>query len=83
MYGGRIVEAGTVQEIFAKPRHPYTRGLLDASDLDEDGPAGTFAGDCRDSTCCGAVSGWLRVPRSLSTCGRKEPRPTTVDGRRV
>jgi peptide/nickel transport system ATP-binding protein len=34
MYGGRIVEAGTVQEIFTRPRHPYTRGLLDASDLE-------------------------------------------------
>jgi peptide/nickel transport system ATP-binding protein len=28
MYGGRIVETGTVAEIFARPRHPYTIGLL-------------------------------------------------------
>lgn len=28
MYAGRIVEAGTVDEIFADPQHPYTRGLL-------------------------------------------------------
>ncbi len=28
MYGGRIVEAATVEEIFAQPRHPYTVGLL-------------------------------------------------------
>jgi peptide/nickel transport system ATP-binding protein len=34
MYGGRIVEAGTVNEVFTRPRHPYTRGLLDASDLE-------------------------------------------------
>nr|WP_223199272.1 ABC transporter ATP-binding protein [Solihabitans fulvus] len=34
MYGGRLVEAGPVAEIFRRPRHPYTRGLLDASDLD-------------------------------------------------
>ncbi len=27
MYGGRIVETGTVAEIFARPRHPYTIGL--------------------------------------------------------
>jgi len=40
MYGGRIVEAGTVQEIFTKPRHPYTRGLLDASDLETTDPEG-------------------------------------------
>jgi oligopeptide/dipeptide ABC transporter ATP-binding protein len=33
MYGGRVVESGPVHEVFTSPRHPYTRGLLDASDL--------------------------------------------------
>jgi len=28
MYGGRLVEIGPVEEIFANPQHPYTRGLL-------------------------------------------------------
>ena len=28
MYGGRIVESGPVQDIFERPRHPYTVGLL-------------------------------------------------------
>ena len=30
MYLGRLVEEGLVGEVFAKPRHPYTRGLLDS-----------------------------------------------------
>lgn len=28
MYGGQVVEHGPVKEIFANPRHPYTRALL-------------------------------------------------------
>ena len=28
MYKGKIVETGTVQEIFENPQHPYTKGLL-------------------------------------------------------
>lgn len=30
MYAGRIVEFGTVEDIFYRPKHPYTRGLLDS-----------------------------------------------------
>jgi peptide/nickel transport system ATP-binding protein len=40
MYAGRIVETGTATEVFANPKHPYTRGLLAA--LAEPGqPEGT------------------------------------------
>jgi peptide/nickel transport system ATP-binding protein len=30
MYGGRIVEIGTAEALYTKPRHPYTRGLRDS-----------------------------------------------------
>ena len=30
MYGGEIVECGTLRDIFKNPRHPYTRGLFDS-----------------------------------------------------
>jgi peptide/nickel transport system ATP-binding protein len=33
MYGGRVVESGPVQEVFTRPRHRYTQGLVAASDL--------------------------------------------------
>ena len=30
MYAGRVVESAPVREIFARPMHPYTRGLLES-----------------------------------------------------
>jgi oligopeptide/dipeptide ABC transporter ATP-binding protein len=30
MYAGRIVEVGSVTDIFSRPRHPYTRALLES-----------------------------------------------------
>jgi len=30
MYGGRIVESAPARELYAHPRHPYTRGLMDS-----------------------------------------------------
>jgi len=47
MYGGRVVEAGPVGEVFARPRHRYTEGLIGASDLavvDSRGRLATIAG---------------------------------------
>ena len=42
MYLGRLAEIGAVREIFARPRHPYTRMLLDAiPDLEMTGRART------------------------------------------
>ena len=29
MYAGELIEEGTIRAVFANPRHPYTRGLLD------------------------------------------------------
>ena len=29
MYAGELAEHGTIRQVFANPRHPYTRGLLD------------------------------------------------------
>jgi peptide/nickel transport system ATP-binding protein len=31
MYGGRIVEHTTIERLFARPAHPYTRGLMAAT----------------------------------------------------
>ena len=65
LYGGRVVESGTVREVFTEPKHPYTAGLLGSSDLQEvDGeghlwairgsvpPAGKFPSGCVFSSRC-------------------------------
>ena len=37
MYGGKIVESGTALEIFERPKHPYTIGLMESiPKLDQD-----------------------------------------------
>ena len=36
MYAGRIVESGTVKEIFTNPQHPYTYGLLSSLPITTD-----------------------------------------------
>jgi peptide/nickel transport system ATP-binding protein len=54
MYGGRIVESGPVKEVFTSPRHPYTQGLLAASDM--------TATDGRLSTIPGSVPAAGRFP---------------------
>jgi oligopeptide/dipeptide ABC transporter ATP-binding protein len=30
MYAGRVAEQGTAEDVFRRPRHPYTRGLLES-----------------------------------------------------
>jgi oligopeptide transport system ATP-binding protein len=39
MYAGRLAESGPTSELLASPRHPYTRGLLDALPHPEGGGA--------------------------------------------
>jgi oligopeptide/dipeptide ABC transporter ATP-binding protein len=47
MYLGRLVETGPVREVLRRPRHPYTRGLIDAlPKLDDlDAPLTPVPGD--------------------------------------
>jgi peptide/nickel transport system ATP-binding protein len=60
MYAGRVVESTTRAAIFAQPRHPYTRALLD-SIPPLDGPR-----PYRLSTIAGAPPSLLNLPKGCS-----------------
>ncbi len=56
MYGGRVMEYGNMEEIFAQPSHPYTMGLLHAI------PRIDFQGD-ELSTIPGNPPNMLKLPK--------------------
>ncbi|WP_049574298.1 ABC transporter ATP-binding protein [Nonomuraea sp. SBT364] len=80
MYGGRVVESGPIREVFTRPRHRYTEGLLAASRLTPRGTrlptiagsvpaAGTFPGGCEFRNRC---------PHADTTC--EQPPALTGEG---
>jgi len=84
MYAGKIVEIGSVYEVFADPSHPYTRGLLqsvpnislDAADLYKMEGAPPNLADpppgCRFNPRC---------PEVMDICREREPELGGVAGR--
>jgi oligopeptide/dipeptide ABC transporter ATP-binding protein len=85
MYLGRIVETGAVDAVVASPRHPYTRLLLEAAGLDEQG---------RDADRSAAVDGeppspmappsgcafHPRCPLATDLCRRERPQERMLGG---
>jgi len=83
MYAGRIVESAPVDELFARPLHPYTRGLLDSVPGSAGAPAKGIPGvppDPRDP-----APGCAFEPRCawrLERCLLERPALTPRDGAR-
>jgi peptide/nickel transport system ATP-binding protein len=81
MYLGRLAELGPVEEIFARPQHPYTRMLLDAiPDLEATGESRTpVAGEVPNPldppTGC---SFHPRCPWADTRCRGERPEPRTA-----
>jgi peptide/nickel transport system ATP-binding protein len=63
MYAGKIIEYGTVREIFSNPKHPYTKGLLKSLPLLE-GPREELT----------AIPGRVADPQKLPDGCRFHPR---------
>jgi microcin C transport system ATP-binding protein len=62
MQGGEIVEQGRTAEIFANPRHPYTRRLLEAEAKGRPDPV---AADAPEIVSTEALRVWFPIQRGL------------------
>lgn len=84
MYAGKIVESGSIFDIFERPTHPYTRGLLDSI------PRLDTPGKSRLSTIEGLVPSLHQMPRGCrfenrcqyaqKSCLEAIPDIETIDG---
>ncbi|MFB4160096.1 ABC transporter ATP-binding protein [Geomicrobium sp. JSM 1781026] len=76
MYAGQVVEMADVYSIFAKPKHPYTKGLLDSTpkiheEKDElESIAGVVPNPLEMPTGCRFAP---RCPQVMDICTQKEP----------
>jgi peptide/nickel transport system ATP-binding protein len=82
MYAGEIVEHGPVESIFAHPRHPYTRALLDCDPSMLVGEAGSFptiGGRLPDLSLVPSGCPFApRCPHAFERCGGELPASVSV-----
>lgn len=86
MYAGQLVEEAPVAELFADPKHPYTRALLDA--IPEDVPGGgkrlrAVGGNVPDAVA--PPSGCRfhpRCPQAFAPCAGTPPADLALSGGR-
>ena len=72
MFFGRIVEVGPAREIFADPRHPYTRSLIDA----RRGGSGHVATDADEAAL--SIADPARACNYAARCARRAPQCLTA-----
>lgn len=80
MYAGRKIEEAPVEELFARPLHPYTRGLIGST------PLASAARQARLAEIPGSVPGLLSLPAGCAFSNRcpsvfddcREQRPPLV-----
>jgi oligopeptide/dipeptide ABC transporter ATP-binding protein len=83
MYLGRVCERASADQIFRRPRHPYTRALIDAMPLANPNAghaASTIAGEA--ASVLHPPSGCVfhpRCPHAISACSSEAPKLQAVD----
>jgi len=78
MYCGQVVETGAVREVFEKPIHPYTQGLMDCIPVPGKTPPGQPLGSIPGlvPTPIGQLFGCSfrnRCPRASRACAASDP----------
>ncbi len=75
MYGGKIQEVASVQDLFAAPRHPYTRGLMASI------PRPATPGSAREplKAIPGNVPSIMNLPTGCKFCTRCEVKVAQCD----
>ncbi len=75
MYSGRVVEHGSVEDVLAGPRHPYTRGLLSSLPrLDREQDLEPIPGTVPEiSNLPRGCPFHPRCPQKMPVCAEKEP----------
>ena len=87
MYLGRIVEEAPAAALFARPRHPYTRSLIDAAPRPvprAGGPRASLGGDAPSALSPPPGCAFHpRCPLASGRCRSERPRLRPLDGARV
>jgi oligopeptide/dipeptide ABC transporter ATP-binding protein len=84
MYLGRVVELGPADQVFERPRHPYTRALLRAAPQVQPGRRSTVAALAGELPSPLAIPGGCpfhpRCPEAFGPCANVVPRVQIRDG---
>jgi oligopeptide/dipeptide ABC transporter ATP-binding protein len=86
MYGGRIVELASAEEIFARPLHPYTQGLIACvpnirlEQIELNAMPGSPPDLVGERNYC---SFHPRCPYAMDICRSQCPSLETIEGRQV
>ncbi|MEV0390449.1 ABC transporter ATP-binding protein [Nonomuraea sp. NPDC050643] len=86
MYAGRIVETGTVAEVYERPAHPYTLGLMRAVPTSRDGGAPLEAIEGQPPSLTDPPTGCSfhpRCPFARDVCRESDPEPRVLGPRRA
>ena len=87
MYLGQFVEVGSRDQVYADARHPYTRGLLDAAELDDPPRSGEpvrLVGEISEEAATKAGCRLtLRCPYAVERCEEPQPLRETTSGHLV